>query len=145
MFDIGKFQNTDLQLRTREVPMTALPDKFFPEGAEKKFKVRQLTGNEIAACNEAVNATIQARALVEKIMAGSAKEKAAAICESMGLSAELKPESVREMNWVHQGIVEPEGFGYDQVVRLHSFYYVDFKQLFNAVISLTGMGADAGE
>jgi len=145
MFDIGKFQNTDLQLRTREVSMTALPDKFFPEGSEKKFKVRQLTGNEIAACNEAVNAATQARALVEKIMAGSAREKADAICESLGLSAELKPESVREMNWVHKGIIDPVGFGYDQVVRLHSFYYVDFKQLFNEIVSLTGMGADAGE
>jgi len=144
MFNVEAFRTADLKMREKLVPVPSLPDKFFAEGAKKEFKLRMLTGDELAACAEAVQLAAQTRMLLEKMLSGSSKERIQAVCDASGFGDAIKPETVRKMNIVKYALVDP-ALPFEDVVRLQQFYPLVFSELANEAIILTGMGADAGE
>ncbi len=143
-FDINKFRNVRSTPRTKEVEVPQL-SSFFEADEKPVFKIRNLTGHEVAVCNEAVKTNSQLRAVVEKMVSDNAKEKAAAICESLGVSSDKTPDDlVRRINVLRLGSIEPE-FVNEDAVRFASMFPIPFYNLTNHILNLTDSGADLGE
>ena len=143
-FDIKKFRNLKTQPRIKEVLVPQL-QVLFDEDEKPVFKVRNLTGHELAVCNEAVKANTQIRALVEKLLSESAKEKAQAICESLGVNSDKTPDDlVRRIQLLRLGVIEPELTNED-CVRFASMFPEPLYDLTNQILQLTHLGADLGE
>jgi len=143
-FNIDKFRNAKTKPRTDELEIEVLKS-FFEEGEKPIFKMRNLTGHELAECREAVTANKQLRALVESLMSENALDKAKAICESMGLGSDKTPgDLVNRIGMLKHGLIEPK-FTNEDSVRLASLFPTQFYQLTNRIVELTGLGAELGE
>lgn len=143
-FDLQKFRNTKNKPRTVEVSVPQLKG-LFEEGEKPVFKLRNLTGHELAICGEAVKANSQVKAMVEALLSNNAKDKAKAICESLGMQEDNTPDDlVRRINMLRFGCLEPE-FTNEDSVRIASMFPEIFYDLTNHIIKLTHLGADLGE
>jgi len=142
-FNIQKFRDAKVKQRIKEVEVKELAP-FFDDEQKPIVKLRNLTGHEIAACNEAVTTNKQLRATIEKILSGNPKEKADGICDQLGISDRTPDDLVKRFNLLRFGCVEPE-LAHEDCVRFASIFPVIFYDLTNQIINLTGLGAELGE
>jgi len=143
-FDIEKFRNAKVTPRTNDVAVPQLKG-MFGEGEKPIFKVRNITGHELAVCGEAVKSNSQVKSMVEALLSNNAKEKAKAICESLGVQSDNTPDDlVRRINMLRFGCVDPELTNEDSV-RIASMFPEVFYDLTNNILKLTHLGADLGE
>ena len=143
MFDIQKFRDAKAVPRIKEIPVPQLI-KFFEEGEKPIIKIRNITGHELAACKEAVVNNARIRAMVEKLVSSDSKQKAAGICEALGVSDKTPDDLVRRINILRYGMLEPEITNED-AVRFASIWPELFYDITNQIFILTGLGADLGE
>lgn len=144
MFNVEAFRNANLKTREKSVRVDLLPDAFFADGAKKEFKLRMLSGNELAQCNEAVKLASQTKEVIEKMLSGHDKDRVKAFCDASGFSDAVKPDTVRKMNILKYAIVEPE-LTFEDIVRMQQFFPVVFNSLAIEAVELTGLGAELGE
>lgn len=141
-FNLDGFRSAVVATRIGRVPVPALAG-FFPPGKPAAFDVRQLTADELAIIDEAVE-TNRAQAEVIRGLAGGSKEKAEAVLRELGLSADLRNTTVRWIEIVLLGTTEPKLERAD-VVRLANYFPIEFKSIHNEIARLTGVGAVLGE
>jgi hypothetical protein len=143
-FNIQKFRDAKIKPRTRDIEIKELAC-FFDDDENPIFKIKNLTGHEIAECNEAVKSNQQVRVMVEKLLSSNAREKADAICESLGVGSNKTPDDlVRRINILRVGSVDPV-LNNEDCVRLASMFPEQFYDLTNNILILTHMGAELGE
>jgi len=136
--DLGLFEATQFKHRTQEIQVPSLK-KFYPKNTIPIIIVRNLEGAEIAAIDLEVGMNKEAR----KQVADIASEDVVKAMKTLFhfISGDDVPDShVRALNIVHKGIVSP-AFTFEGVVKLATTYPIEFKQLFNTIIQLTGLGA----
>ena len=93
MFDIEKFKNTSFVCRKKDLKYPAIDGTDGPT-----FVVRNLTGPEIAQCNDAISQNRNLKAVIEKIVSPISAEKAQGIADMLGLNKEnLTDEYVRRL------------------------------------------------
>jgi len=143
MFDVQKFRDAKAVPRIKEIPVPNLK-KFFSKDEKPILKIRNLTGHELAASKEAVVSNARIRAMLEKLMSQDSTDKAAAICESLGVSDKTPDDLVRRINMLRHGMVEPEITNED-AVRFASLWPETFYEVTNEIFRLTSLGADLGE
>lgn len=143
--DLQKFLQAALQPRQSTVQVPELSAWFGDKPAE--WVVRGLSAAELARANQAGERGLDnARAMVAAL-AGDG-DKAAAIRAAMGLSNEDVPGDVsRRIEMLAAGAVSPllGPDNRDVAVKLAETFPTVFYQLTNAIINLTGQGAELGK
>jgi len=142
-FDIQKFRDAQFVFSEIEVPVPDLID-FFGGDSKPVFKLRNLTGNELAKVNEAVKLNSDLSALIDGLVSGDIKEKVDSIKEVIGISDKTDNDLVRRHAILACGSVDPQ-LDQSDCVRLADAHPVTFFMLTNKVLELTGNGKKLGE
>jgi len=142
-FDSKKFLKTKFTPRTADVPVPEMRD-FFPEGAMPVWKVRGLTGQELGRAAEAADRNKNMVAILEGLVADSAKDKAEAIKELLGIGGVAAPDIAKRIEHMSIGSVDPP-CAPDLAVRICEVYPIEFFQITNKIVELTGRGQTPGK
>jgi len=142
-FDINKFDNADLQPRTEEIEVEELKS-FFAEGEKPIWKVKSLTGEEVARVNMAVESNREVAALIQGILSADVDEKIQAIKEAIGISDEVPDDLARRIALLKYGSVDPV-CSQSMAVKLAKGFPTVLYQLTTKILQLTGMGFSLGE
>ena len=142
-FDSNKFMTANLVYSEAAVVVSDLKP-FFDDDSDPVWKVRNLTGPELARVNEEVKVNRDLGALIEQLTSEDAKEKIDAIKDSLGISDRTPDDVVRRIKMLEYGSVDPE-VDQEFCVRLSDKYPTIFFALTNKIIELTGQGSRLGE
>jgi hypothetical protein len=143
MFDAKRFLKTKFTPRTEVVPVPDLR-QFFPDGEEAVWKVRGLTGAELGRANEAAARNKNIAAVLEALAGEAAKEKADAVKELLGVGGTTPEDIAKRIEHLVLGSVEPKCTP-DLAVRLSEAFPIEFFQITNRVMNLTGQGMLPGK
>lgn len=143
MFDAKRFLKTKFTPRVEEV---AVPDlkAFFTGDEESVWKVRGLTGAELARANEAATKNRNVAAVLEALAGESAKEKAEAVKELLGVGGTTPEDIAKRIEHLVLGSIEPKCTP-DLAVRLSEAFPIEFYQITNRIMHLTGQGMLPGK
>lgn len=142
-FDSKKFLKTKFTARTEEVPVPDLA-AFFPDGAKAVWKVRGLTGQELGRANEAAARNKNVAAILEGIASGVAKEQTEAVKELLGVGGSTPEDVAKRLEHLAIGSVDPKCTP-DLAIRLCETFPVEFFQITNRIVQLTGQGQMPGK
>jgi hypothetical protein len=163
-FNAKQYMKTKFQLRTEEVPVPELAVFFctdeelavYPRDAngypaipaEKRkqavWKVRGLTGQELGRANEAATRNKQAVAILEALASKSSKETTAAAMEMLGIGAAAPADVAKRIEHLVVGSVDPV-CTQELAVKLCETKPIEFWDLTNAIVKLTGLGQMPGK
>ena len=136
-FDAKAFSKAAFEPRMAEVQIAELKDWF--GGDEPVFRVRGLSGIELAQALESAQ-TSQTRAeLAEALLDGTDGAKVDAVKEAFGLGKGVPDELIRYHELVIRGTVEPK-LTREVSVKLAERFPIDHKQLALKILALTGQG-----
>jgi len=142
-FDVKKFSKEKFSFRIAAVPVPDLK-AFFPEGDEPVWKVRGLTGHEVGRAAESSDRSKSMAAIITSLVGDSAKEKADSLMEAMGLSKDVPADIAKRIEHLALGSVDPV-CTIDLAVLLCERFAIEFYQLTNKIMELTGMGQVPGK
>jgi len=137
-FDAKKFLKTKWTARAEEVPVPDLA-AFFPDGAKPVWKVRGLTGQELGRANEAAERMKNVAAILEGLASGAAKEQTEALKDLLGVGGQTPQDIAKRLEHLVIGSVDPKCTP-DLAVRLCETFPVEFFQITNRIVQLTGQG-----
>ena len=137
-FDAKAFAKTKFEPRTAEIRIEELAEWFEPD--PPVFKVRGLSGVELAQAMEGANTAAQRADLAEALMDGALEDKSELIQQAFGLGPGVPDELIRYHELIIRGTVEPV-LTRDISVKLAERFPVDHKALAMKILALTGQGA----
>ena len=139
-FDLKGFKSSEFQARTEEVRVEGLAE-WFNEGDEPVFVVRGLTGEEVARANEAASRNTSWSRIMEAMASSDAQERVDAIKRMLGISADVPDDLAKRHEHLAMGSVDPD-LDHEAAVQLAVRFPIEFYQLTNKIMELTGKGAD---
>jgi len=142
-FDEKKFMNTKFTPREREVKVPDMKDFFEPK-EPPVFRVRGLTGNELATVHEAVEKHKNIAALIEGLLSKGTEEKIEAIRNALGVSSDVPGEIARRLEMITIGAVQPV-ITLEIAVKFCEVYPIEFYEVTTAISELTGRGQVPGK
>lgn len=142
-FQASRFLAAAFEHRTEAVPMTGDLAAWFTvgEGETAAWTVRSLTGEELARANEAEVKNRNLSLLVEAI-AATDKTKAQRISDAkkaLGVSDDVPGEMAKRLEMLSTASIDPV-CTLEMAVKLATTFPIEFYQLTNKIIGLTGMG-----
>ena len=142
-FESKKFTRTKFTPRTEGV---LVPDlrQFFPDGEEAVWTVRGLTGAEIGRAAEATDRSKQAAAILEGLLSASSKEQTDAVKDILGLGGVTPQDIAKRIEHLVIASVDPK-CTVDMAVKLSEAFPVEFFQITNKIMELTGKGMLPGK
>lgn len=145
-FDTQKFAGASFQRREEDVPVPDLRDWFtdLKDGEEPSWRVRGLTGAELAAVNEAQTRNRGKNAVVEALESDNTEQVGDAIRELIGTGDSVPDDLARRIEMLVAGSVEPE-CPQNVAVKLAEAYPVEFYELTTKITQLTGQGSEVGK
>ena len=140
-FDADGFLRAPLQARTQDVDVPELAEWF---GEDKPiWRVRGLSANEIQRSADAKIRLNRESALVDALSSGSRADMAEELARVLGRKADdVEPEVGRRMELLIAGSVEPV-CNLELAGKLADSFPIPFINITNAILSLTGQGAEA--
>jgi len=144
--DIQKFLNAALAPRQQTLPVPEL-QSWFAADAPPEWVVRGLTSAELCRANLAAESGLDNVRAMVAALAGDG-DKALAIRQTLGLSPDDVPGDIsRRIELLTAGSVLPAlgADNRDVAVKLSEAYPTTFYKLTNAILSLTGQGAEPGK
>ena len=142
-FDLERFRSAQLGPREADVRVQDLAH-WFADGAPPVWRVRGLTGEEIARSNEASQRHETIASAVEAFAAASGGDKAGALSELIGYSGSVPADLAKRFDHLVFGSIEPK-IDREIAVRLFKDYPVVGFHLTNRILELTGLGPDVGK
>ncbi|WP_136247932.1 hypothetical protein [Halomonas borealis] len=151
-FDISKFTSTSFTPREEDVPVPDLA-AFFSGTPEKDesgnakpplWRVRGLTGAELAKANEAVQMNRNRVAIAEALAAGKDQQLTEALRELIGNGDAVPDDTAKRIEMLTIGSVSPGCTG-QLAVKLAEAFPIEFTQLTNKIMQLTGLGGEPGK
>ena len=145
-FDIHKFTSTAFRPREADVPVPDLAAYFKRvQGDEKPvWRVRGLTGAELAQTNEAKERNRARSAIAQGLLSGRDDQMTDAIREIVGNGQAVPDDLAKKIEMLVLGSVAPE-CSHQLAAKLASAFPVEFFQLANKITELTGLGAEPGK
>lgn len=138
MFDERAFMRAKFQSRTAEVPVPGLAP-FFNGDAPPVWVVRNLTGDELA---KSMESSVRQKSIDTVIKALSNQSaQIDAIRAALGIGDDVSVELAKRLEQLVIASVEPV-IDKPLAVKLAENYPVEFYQLTNKIVELTGLGAD---
>ena len=140
-FDTKLFMRDKFRPRTAEVSLPDLAD-WFGEGESPVWVVRSLDATELARAEEAASKNSRIKSLVEALDGLSQSDRVAELRDSLGLTDNAPAVLVKRLEHLVMGSVEPK-ITLDVAVKLASVRPVEFYQLADQIMALTGKGQEA--
>jgi len=137
-FDVKKFDRAKFEDRTAEVRVNDL-EEFFDDGDEAVFIVRGLTGEELARCHEAADRSKTIESVVQALSGTAGQDKIEAMREMLGVSESVPDDLAKRLEQFAVGTVDPD-LNHTQAVRFAETWPVEFYQITNKIMELTGQG-----
>jgi hypothetical protein len=137
-FDLKKFETTNFNYREKEIDVPELKD-FFSGKKKPKWKIRGLTGIELAEVRASVNRNKDIESMIEMLASDISKEKVDAFKDALGLSDKAPADWVRRVAILKLGSVDPE-MNQENAVKLGETFPVTFSTLTDQIQILTGQG-----
>ena len=139
MFDLNAFRKAKFKPREAELTLEGLQKAGLGDG---RVIVRGLTSLDIAAAEEAASKGKLLTDIVHKLVDAGGKQKAAALLEGVGISADVPAALAKRYEHVRAGLVEPQ-MDLSDVVKLADCFPIEFAEIANKIMALTGMGKEA--
>lgn len=140
-FDSRTFLKDAFQPRIESISVPALA-AWFSDGEKPEWQVRGLTGEELARCNEIQQQQINIAAAISAMT--TEREKIAEIKSLLGISEKVPDDLAKRMEMLAIASVQPE-ITLDVSVKLAERFPIEFYQLTNVILRLTGMGQLPGK
>lgn len=142
-FDINKFLQTSFKHRTEAVPVPDMKE-FFAEGSRPEWVVRSLTGQEIGRCAEAATKRESVNMLISGLMSTVTKETVEAAKDLIGIGTDTPADIAKRIEHLVVGSVDPV-CSLELAVRVCEVYPVEFYQITNKIMELSGKGQVPGK
>jgi hypothetical protein len=142
-FDAKKFKTMKFETREGLVKVPGLQD-FFPEGEEAVWKIRGLTGVELGRVNEASERYRNINAILEGLISSGATDKADSVKKLVGLGNDTPADIVKRIDMLVVASIDPQ-VDEDLAVKFCEKYPVEFFDITNTIIKLTGQGHIPGK
>jgi len=142
-FDIDKFGQANFSHRTMDIKVPDLKH-FFEDDEEAVWKVRGLTGHELAKVNEAIKLNRDVDSIFSGIASELHSERIDSVKEVLGLGDNSPDDLVRRISALRMGSVEP-AITQEISVKLADSFPTTFYLLTNKIFELTGEGKTMGE
>lgn len=145
-FDVNKFTNTAFKRREEDVPVPDLRDWFkgLKEGEKPVWRVRGLTGEELARVNEASARNRNKNAVIDALNSDKSEKVTDAIRELIGTGSSVPDDLARRIELLTMGSVAPE-CTHQVAVKLAEAFPVEFYELTTKITQLTGLGSEPGK
>ena len=142
-FNADKFLSAKLNAREEDVPVPDLK-AWFDAKETPVWRVRGLTGAEMARVLEAVSRNKNRAAIAEGLMSDDDRKQIEALRAMLGVGDNVPDDIAKRLEQLVLGSVEPKC---DQqlAVRLCESFAIEFYQLTNKITALTGMGYELGK
>ena len=138
-FNLEKFEAEGFKARELAVPVPEL-SAFFDEGAEAVWRIRGLTGAEVARVKDSVQRAKDLDGLIAKLASANAKDKIAAVLEAFGLGADGESDDyVRRLTLLELGSVVPK-VSRHHAVKVSEVAPLAFYRITDEIYTLTGRG-----
>lgn len=141
-FDAKKFLQTQLVPREETVPVPDMKD-FFPEGEKPEWKVRGLTGVELARSNEAVARNKDIAAILEGLISQNNQAKIDSVKQLIGTDDKVPNDIAKRIELFIIGSVEAVDI--DIANKICTAFPVEFFEITNKITVLTGQGHVPGK
>ena len=138
-FKAEAFRQSKLEPRTQQVRVSELADWF---DGEPVWTVRMVSANELARADAAKQRHQRESELAAALVSGAKGEVMRELARALGRSDDVEPDTARRLELLAAGSVDPV-CDLETAVKLADLYPVVFYQLTNAILMLTGQGADA--
>lgn len=142
-FDVQKLSQGTFEPRTADVPVPDLAE-FFGEGEEATWRVRGLSGEELARCRSVAEQAAHREAIVEALSGNKAESTREAVEMLAGYGKDVPQDFANRIEMLLIASVEPQ-LDRTQAVRFANYYPIEFYQLTNKITELTGMGHSPGK
>lgn len=142
MFDRERFKTHAYSDRTATVTVQVLAG-FFGDAAPE-FIVRGLSFDELARTETAANQQKTLVALVDALAAANQRDITQQMRELMGRGDNLQPQTIRRQQMLVIGAVSPE-IDDHVAAKIAENFPVEFKELTDKIIELTGLGRTPGK
>ena len=161
-FHAKKFLKTKFIPRTEDVPVPDMKEFFEDDAGEEQppvspfdkgelkasvpiWKVRGLTGHELGRAAEAAEKNKNMSAIIEALSGQASKEKAEALKNILGIGSAIVPADIaKRIEHLVIGSVDPVCTP-DLAVRICEVFPVEFYQITNKIMQLTGQGQMPGK
>jgi hypothetical protein len=137
-FNASKFEQAQLVARTEKVSVPGLA-AFFDEGEEPIWVVRGLTAGELYHAAEAKARQTDTSNLLSAL--SNSSDAVEAMRKVLGLTKDTPGEIVKRLEMLVLGSVVPK-IELAVAVKLGEKFPVEFMQLTNEIVTLTGKGAE---
>lgn len=137
-FDAKAFNKAEFEDRTADVPVPELAD-FFAEGADPIFRVRALTGEEVAKTRDAAEKNRNVAKMMENLMSSQSTEWIEGVRQKLGVTETVTDDYARRLETLSFGLADPK-LDHEAVVKLAENYSITFYNLTNKIFELTGLG-----
>lgn len=145
-FDADKFASAAFKRREEDVPVKDLAAWFkgTKEGEIPVWRVRGLTGEELARVNEAQARNRNKSAIIEALSSDKQEKMTDAIKELIGTGNSVPDDLARRIEMLTIGSVAPE-CSHQVAVKLAEAFPVEFYELTTKITQLTGLGSEPGK
>lgn len=142
-FNSKAFMRQQFEARTDNVPVPELA-AWFDEESNPVFIVRGLTFEELSKADAAADNSKTMLNLVASLTTKDGKAIAEGIKDAFGVGQETPTNMIKRINHLVMGSVQPE-IDEQFAVKLASTFPVEFTQLTNKIVALTGKGFEPGK
>jgi hypothetical protein len=142
-FNEKKFLSTNFTPRTKDVTVPDLKDFFDPD-TPAVFRVRGLTGQELARVHEAVDKHRNIAGLISGLLSNQTQEKLDSIRAALGVTEDVPAEIARRLEMISIACVDP-AISLEAAVRLCETFPIEFYEITTAISELTGKGQLPGK
>lgn len=145
-FDADKFASAAFKRREEDVPVKDLAAWFkgTKDGEAPVWRVRGLTGEELARVNEAQARNRNKSAIIEALSSDKQEKMTDAIKELIGTGNSVPDDLARRIEMLTIGSVAPE-CTHQVAVKLAEAFPVEFYELTTKITQLTGLGSEPGK
>lgn len=139
----GKFY-TDTVHKKNNLPYYDGDPKKNPDWKPPVWKVRGLTGVEVARSNEAMDKNKNIAAILQGLIAANAQEKVDAVKKLIGIDEKVPNDIAKRIELLILGSIDP-AVDTELAVKICRVYPIEFYEITNKILSLTGRGHVPGK
>lgn len=137
-FNSKKFMAAQFEPRTAKIELPGLAD-WFDEGEPPVWVIRGQTANEVALAMEAGAKHKNIDSIIKAIAAN--QDQVAELKKAIGIQKDTPGEIIKRLEQLVQCSIEPE-ITLDVAVKLGETRPIEFYQMTNEILRLTGLGQD---